>query len=61
MKYNYTIWGVGIGLGYDYKIADKVFIEPMLKYVTNKPISTEYSNSVIQSNLILSIGIITKI
>jgi Autotransporter beta-domain len=58
---DYSQLGVGIGLGYDYKIAEKVFIEPMLKYDSSKSINTAGGNDVYRSNLFFSIGIITKI
>lgn len=60
-KSKYTTTGLGVGLGYCLKIKENVYIEPMLRYVTNNLKDKNTDKNLNQNNFFLNIGIVVNI
>ena len=62
-KYTSSVftYGFGIGVGYDIKIANNVYLEPMIEYSYKQYSHTNSQSDFNQSFIFFNIGIITKI
>lgn len=60
-KSKYTTMGIGVGLGYCLKIKENVYIEPMLRYVTNYLNDRNTDKNLNQNSFFINIGMVVNI
>ena len=60
-KFTYLTIGYGLGLGYDIKIKESIYVEPMMRYLSNKLNDQETDNDFNQGRLYFNIGLIVHL
>jgi hypothetical protein len=59
--FSYLTLGYGIGVGYDMPIKKNIYIEPMLRYISNKENEKDSDNSNMKSSIFFNLGIIISL
>lgn len=57
-KFTYMSYGYSLGLGYDIKLKENIYLEPMLRYLSNKLKDQEDNNDFKQGSFSFNIGLI---
>lgn len=60
-KYTYFTYGYGLGLGYDIKLKENIYLEPMVRFLSNNNIDKEGSDDFNQSSFYFNIGLIVNL
>jgi hypothetical protein len=60
-KYNYFTYGYGLGMGYDIKLKENIYLEPLVRYLANKYNDREDNEDFNQNSFYFNIGLIVNL
>jgi hypothetical protein len=55
------IYGYGVGIGYDIKLHDRIYLEPLLKFISNRLDNKEKENYLINNYIYFNLGVVIRL